>query len=469
MQTRLTDKPGPDKPGLELQARTQRLPWHTLSAQQALRAQDVDARHGFSEAEAASWAAPGRFGPNELARAKAEPGWHAFLRQYFDPMQIVLLAAGVLSLYPLRQLGTGLLLIFLTLANAILGLQQEGKAETAVAALQKMMIVTARVRRDGQQAEIPARRLVPGDIVVIAAGDVVPADGRLLQAAMLEVAESELTGESLPVPKGTAPVAEASGAGVPPGRPDPNGVHEHRRHPRHGRVRGHRDRDGDRGRSHLGDAPGAAGGQDPAHTPARSPLEATPGSRGRRANRVDGREPVPWLHLQRGVQRRGRLRRGRGPRAVADRGDDDPRVGYPGAGRRRGHHEAAQLGRNPGIHLGDQHRQDRDAYAEPDDRGRDGRRRPSLRGRGKGLLHRRAHQPDRRTGRDPAGRVPDADGPRLGRGAQRRRAGRRPDRGSPGRAGRQGRHRRGLDQAGVPESRRAPLRRRIQAHGSPGP
>ena len=105
-------------------------------------------------------------------------------------MQVVLVTAGVLSLFPIRQLGTGILLILLTLGNAVLGLQQEGRAEAAVAALQKMMIVTARVRRDGQQAEIPAGQLVPGDVVSITAGDTVPADGRLLQAAMLEVAES---------------------------------------------------------------------------------------------------------------------------------------------------------------------------------------------------------------------------------------------------------------------------------------
>jgi len=120
-------------------------------------------------------------------------------------MQIVLFTAGILSLFPLRQLGTGILL---TLGNAVLGLQQEGKAEAAVAALQKMMIVTARVRRDGQQAEIPAGQLVPGDVVSIEAGDIVPADGRLLQAATLEVAESGLTGESLPVSKGTAQVGK---------------------------------------------------------------------------------------------------------------------------------------------------------------------------------------------------------------------------------------------------------------------
>jgi Ca2+-transporting ATPase len=131
------------------------------------------------------------------------------VRQYRDPMQIVLLVAGIGSLYPLKELGTGLVLLFLTLFNAVLGLRQEGKAAEAVAALQKMMIVKARVRRDGELVQIPAEELVPGDIVSIEAGDVVPADGRLLSAARLEVAESALTGESLPVSKGLDAVDSA--------------------------------------------------------------------------------------------------------------------------------------------------------------------------------------------------------------------------------------------------------------------
>jgi P-type Ca2+ transporter type 2C len=126
------------------------------------------------------------------------PRWHAFLRQYNDSMQIGLLAAGIGSLYPLKQLGTGILLILLTLFNTVEGLHQEGKATAAVSALQKMMIITARVRRDGQLTEIPAGQLVPRDIVALDAGDIVPADGRLLTAATLEVDESALTGESLP-------------------------------------------------------------------------------------------------------------------------------------------------------------------------------------------------------------------------------------------------------------------------------
>ena len=85
-------------------------------------------------------------------------------------MQIVLLVAGIGSLYPLKELGTGLVLLFLTLFNAVLGLRQEGKAAEAVAALQKMMIVKARVRRDGELVQIPAEQLVPGDVVSIEAG-----------------------------------------------------------------------------------------------------------------------------------------------------------------------------------------------------------------------------------------------------------------------------------------------------------
>ena len=186
--------------------------WHALTAGLVLQAERVDAQRGLSSAEVQARAQ--RFGPNKFDSGKAEPWWHAFLRQYADPMQIVLLVAGVGSLYPLKELGTGILLLALTVFNAVLGLRQEGKAAAAVAALQQMMIVKAKVRRDGELAEIPAGQLVPGDVVAIEAGDIVPADGRLLKAATLEVAESALTGESLPVAKGTEPV---EGTGTPLG------------------------------------------------------------------------------------------------------------------------------------------------------------------------------------------------------------------------------------------------------------
>src|SRR5690242_11996726 len=179
-------------------------PWHALSADSVLQAEQVDEREGLISAEVQ--ARTQRFGPIKFDAGKAEPRWHVFVRQYADPMQIVLLVAGIGSLYPLKELGTGLVLLFLTLFNAVLGLRQEGKAAEAVAALQKMMIIKARVRRDGALAQVPAEELVPGDVVSIEAGDVVPADGRLLSAATLEVAESALTGESLPVSKGVEAV-----------------------------------------------------------------------------------------------------------------------------------------------------------------------------------------------------------------------------------------------------------------------
>ena len=201
--------------------------WYALPPDEVARRIGVDPARGLTASEVASRRAG--VGPNTFAVAEVEPRWRAFIRQYRDPMQIVLLVAGIGSLYPLKELGTGLVLLFLTLFNAVLGLRQEGKAAEAVAALQKMMIVKARVRRDGELVQIPAEELVPGDIVSIEAGDVVPADGRLLSAATLEIAESALTGESLPVSKGVDAVESAD---TPLGDRTDIGLHEHERDPR---------------------------------------------------------------------------------------------------------------------------------------------------------------------------------------------------------------------------------------------
>jgi P-type Ca2+ transporter type 2C len=173
--------------------------FHALAVAATLHALEADADHGLTGAEAA--ARTRRYGPNRFAEGKRESEVHAFLRQYRDAMQIVLLVAGIGSLYPLKEYGTGVVLIALTLLNSVLGMRQEGKAAAAVASLQKMMIVKAKVRRDGTLVEVPAERLVPGDIVTIEAGDLVPADGRIIRSATLEIDESALTGESTPVGK----------------------------------------------------------------------------------------------------------------------------------------------------------------------------------------------------------------------------------------------------------------------------
>jgi P-type Ca2+ transporter type 2C len=166
--------------------------WYALGADDATAKLGVDAKQGLPAAEVATRTE--KYGPNKFAETKPEPRWHVFVRQYRDAMQVVLLVVGVGSIWPLHEYGTGIVVLALTVFNAILGLHQEGKAAAAVAALQKMMFIKARVRRDGQLAELPAEQLVPGDVVAIEAGDIVPADGRLLEAATLEVAESALTG-----------------------------------------------------------------------------------------------------------------------------------------------------------------------------------------------------------------------------------------------------------------------------------
>jgi Ca2+-transporting ATPase len=170
-----------------------------------LRAEGVDPETGLSAAEVAERTR--QYGPNKFATEEKESTWKRFVRQYQDPMQIVLVVTGAVTLIFLRQLGTGIIVLGLSLFNAVMGLNQEGKAEASVAALQKMLIVKTRVRRDGQVLQLPAEELVPGDIVLMEAGDRVPGDGRLLKAATLEVDESALTGESVPVPKQTDPVA----------------------------------------------------------------------------------------------------------------------------------------------------------------------------------------------------------------------------------------------------------------------
>jgi hypothetical protein len=112
-------------------------------------------------------------------------------------MQIILLGAAVVSLVVTRDVRTSIMLVVLTVFNAVLGLRGESKAEASLSALEKMMKNIARVRRDGQAIEIEAEELVPGDIVLMEAGNRVPADGRLFVTATLEIEEAALTGESV--------------------------------------------------------------------------------------------------------------------------------------------------------------------------------------------------------------------------------------------------------------------------------
>jgi len=172
--------------------------WYSRSPDAVAAALNVDPAAGLSGAEVAKRLAA--TGPNALPEEEPEPGWRRFLEQYRSYMQIILLAAAVISAL-IAEWGTAVLLVALTVLNAVVGLRQQGKAESAMNALKSMVKATARVRRDGTETELDADQLVPGDVVILAAGGQVPADGRIVVANALQIDESALTGESVPAAK----------------------------------------------------------------------------------------------------------------------------------------------------------------------------------------------------------------------------------------------------------------------------
>jgi Ca2+-transporting ATPase len=172
--------------------------WYARSPDDVAGALGVDPRAGLSPATAAQRLSES--GPNALPEEAPTPGWRRFLDEYRSYMQIILVAAAVVSLI-VKEWSTAILLVLLTLLNAVVGMRQEGKAESAMNALKSMMKATARVRRDGVESEISADQLVTGDVVLITAGDQIPADGRIIEASALQIDESALTGESTPAAK----------------------------------------------------------------------------------------------------------------------------------------------------------------------------------------------------------------------------------------------------------------------------
>jgi P-type Ca2+ transporter type 2C len=167
--------------------------WYALDPADVAARLSVDPAAGLSTARAAELLA--KNGPNALPVEQPPSAIGRFLAEYTSYMQIILVGAAIVSLV-IQQWATAIVLAIITLFNALVGLRQAGKAESAMNALQSMMKATARVRRDGTEAEIPAEQLVVGDIVLIAAGDEVPADGRIVTSSALQIDESELSGES---------------------------------------------------------------------------------------------------------------------------------------------------------------------------------------------------------------------------------------------------------------------------------
>ena len=159
-------------------------------------------------------------GPNKLAEAKKETLLQRFIAQLKDPMIIILLAAaavsGITAAYSGESFADVFIILIVVLINAVLGVYQESKAEKAIEALQAMTAATSKVLRDGRQISVKSELLVPGDVIVLEAGDAVPADARILESASMKAEEAALTGESVPVEK-SADAIDAGDADVPLG------------------------------------------------------------------------------------------------------------------------------------------------------------------------------------------------------------------------------------------------------------
>ena len=369
-------------------------------------------------------------------------------------------AAAVASMV-IGEIATGVAVLLITALNALGGLRQQGKAESAMNALQSMLKTTARVRRDGTEVKVDADQVVVGDVVLLAAGDDVCADGRLVEATSLQIDESALTGESVPASKSTEVVT------------DQNPVL------------------GDQSNMAFMNTPVTHGsgvmivtgtGADTAVGTISGMLKSAPNLKTPMTKQLD--TLTLWIAAAAGLTiaimfalgiSRGRVgpddlhdghragaRRGADGHADGAAGDPVQRVAGAGRARRRG--EEPRLGGDPRLDVGDQLGQDRHADDEPGHRRRGDRphrpvrdHRHGLRARRRGPAHRRQHEHDR--GGDPA--VPDH---------QRRQARQRQGRGRPhrGRAAgprAQGEARHRGHAGGLPPARDPAVRPHLQADG----
>ncbi|MBP1703710.1 MAG: pacL [Chloroflexi bacterium] len=182
-----------------------KMPWYQLSATDTLQSLGVQAKVGLSSAEAQ--ARQEQYGPNELVEKGGRTKWQILRDQLTGILTLILFAAAVISFvlaeHPEEYID-GFVILAIIVLNAALGYTQELKAEQSMAALKRMAVPHVRIRRDGRVQEISARDLVPGDIVLLETGNVVPADGRVLESTNMRVMEAALTGESEAVDKDSA-------------------------------------------------------------------------------------------------------------------------------------------------------------------------------------------------------------------------------------------------------------------------
>ena len=182
-------------------------PWHALDAQAIASAHDTDLKRGLADAEAAARLA--RVGANTLPEAPPRTALAVLLGQFKSPLIYLLLVAALIAGL-LGEWSDAVVIVVVVALNAIIGAFQEGRAERSLRALKKLSQVQVRVTRGGIEQHLPAAALVPGDLMLLAAGDAVAADGRVVEAVSLQVAEAALTGESVPMPKDCSASAEST-------------------------------------------------------------------------------------------------------------------------------------------------------------------------------------------------------------------------------------------------------------------
>lgn len=189
------------------QGARERIAWHALSPEETLARIGTKPDFGLTTAEVAARRA--RHGPNALPEQKPPSILALFLRQFRSPLIYMLLVVAAVA-FLLGERSDVVVILAVVFLNSIIGSFQEGRAARSIEALRKLSSVKAHVRRDGEEKMLEASELVPGDVLLLTAGDAVTADARLLDAAAFEVAEAALTGESLPIPKSPDPVTEGA-------------------------------------------------------------------------------------------------------------------------------------------------------------------------------------------------------------------------------------------------------------------
>lgn len=183
--------------------------WHALTADEAITQLETT-RDGLSQEQVSQRLSS--FGPNKLPEAPQASTLARFLKQFANLLVIVLMVAGILTAFLQHWIDTAVIFA-VVIVNALIGVVQEGKAEKAMDSIRQMLALKAAVIRNGKRRTVAGEELVPGDVVLLEAGDKVPADIRLLSSHSLAIQESMITGESLPVEKGTSKVEEGAALG----------------------------------------------------------------------------------------------------------------------------------------------------------------------------------------------------------------------------------------------------------------